>query len=486
MRNRSGARRAPGVLPLLASVGLHAVILAAAGLYVVKETSGGARHGFEASGRPAATVAEREIEHRLRVARKGGGSSSVASISAQRILANTASALTLPALPELPVAGTTLFGGGFGGTGSGVGLGVGAGLASGLGSAGLGGRGFVSLSFLGMTDLRVRRVVFAVDVSKDLMDIRKGGFEAFGIIRGEMIRLVSQLPPGAEFGVVLFGDATADLNLFQPKLVPATVAGKEEFFAWMTPVNADPSRLGTHSAGSHRAWRERPADEVGVDPDLRVPNWVKATRAAMEMSPDTVILITGSVATGLKQRSGERMNLLGQRNERRKDQLRRAGIDPDSVAQARNAALSKARQQLAEINGKLRAQGKSPYIVTDTKRVFQPDFQAELKRAGFTIELDTEGWSDAQGKPIWELGVSPFEKVEFPAVIGYIARLQASLLRERAVLNAFLFVGPDEKAKEAAENLTALTRRNGGKFELLTAKRLRDLVVPPSHPSRKS
>ena len=471
-------------LPLLVSVGVHALILGAAGFYVVKETQSGAKRGFEASARPASTAAEREIEHRLQVARKGGGSASVSPVSAQRILSSAASALALPALSELPVAGSALFGGGFGGLGSGVGLGEGAGLVSGLGKTGLGGHGFVSLTFLGMTDQRARKVVFAVDVSKDLMDIRKGGFKAFGIIREEMIRLVSQLPPGAEFGVVLFGGATSDLNLFQPKLVPATVANKEAFFAWMKPVNADPARLGTHSAGSHRAWRERPAAEVGVDPALRVPNWVKATRAAMEMTPETIFLITGSAATGLKQRSGERMNVLEQRNDRRKDQLRRAGIDPEDVARARNAALAKARQQLAEINASLKAQGKSPYIVTDTKRVFQPDFQAELKRAGFAIELDTEGWADAQGKPIWELGVSQHEKVEFSAVVGYIARLQASLLRERAVLNAFLLVGPDEKPKEAVENLTTLTKRNGGKFELLTAKRLEELVAKPRPPPR--
>ncbi len=466
-------------LPLLVSLGVHAIVLGAAGFYVVKETQGGSKRGFEASARPASTPAEREVEHRLQIARKGGGSASVSPVSAQRILSSAASALTLPALAELPSGGSSLFGGGFGGLGSGVGLGEGAGLASGLGKAGWGGRGFVSLTFLGMTNQRVSKVVFAVDVSKDLMDIRKGGFEAFGIIREEMIRLVSQLPPGAEFGVVLFGGATSDLNVFQPKLVPATVANKEAFFAWMKPVNADPSRLGTHSAGSHRGWKERPAADVGVDPALRVPNWVKATRAAMEMAPETIFLITGSVATALKQRSDERLNVLGQRNDRRKDQLRRAGIDPDNVARARNAALAKARQQLAEINATLKAQGKSPYIVTDTKRVFQADFQAELKRAGFTIELDTEGWADAQGKPIWELGVSQHEKVEFSAVLGYIARLQASLLRERATLNAFLFVGPDEKPKEPMENLILLTKRNGGKFELLTAKRLRELVAKP-------
>lgn len=463
-------------LPFLCSVLVHGVILGGAAVYVVKETRENEKRGFEASARPATTQAEREIEHRIQVARRGGGSASVSPVSMNRILSNSTRALALPAMQDLPLAGSSLFAGGFGGAGTGVGLGAGSGLATALGGAGLGGRGFMSLSFLGMSDQRMSRVAFVVDVSKDLMDIRKGGFKAFGIIREEMIRLVSRLPPGAEFGVVLYGGATGDLNLFQPGLVPATLANKEAFFAWMKPVNADPARLGTHSAGSHRPWRERPAGELGLDASLMVPNWTKAMRAALEMKPETIFLIAGSAATALKTRSEERMNLLEQRNDRRKDQLRRAGIDPETVAAARNRSLAKARLQLAEINATLRSQGKSPYIVTDTKRVFLPDFQAELKRAGFTIDLDTEGWSDEHGKPIWELGVSPHEKVAFTSVLAYVARLQAVLLRERATLNAFLFVGPTERPAEPIENLTTLTRRNGGKFELLTEKRLEDLA----------
>ncbi|MBP7141970.1 MAG: hypothetical protein KBA71_08685 [Opitutaceae bacterium] len=464
-------------LPFLCSVLVHGVILGGAAVYVVKETREGERRGFEASQRPATTEAAREIEHRIQVARRGGGSASASPVSMNRILSSSARALTLPALQELPLAGSSLFAGGFAGAGAGVGLGGGSGLATALGSTGLGGKGFVSLTFLGMTDQRMSRVAFVVDVSKDLMDIRKGGFKAFGIIREEMIRLVSRLPPGAEFGVVLYGGATGDLNLFQPGLVPATLANKEAFFAWMKPVNTDPSRLGTHSAGNHRPWRERPPAGLGLDASLMVPNWTKATRAALEMKPETLFLIAGSAATALKARSEERMSLLEQRNDRRKEQLKRAGIDPESVAEARNRALAKARGELAEINATLRSQGRSPYIVTDTKRVFLPDFQAELKRDGFTLELDTEGWADEHGKPIWELGVSHYEKAGFSSVLAYIARLQAALLRERATVNAFLFVGPTERPSEPIENLTALTRRNGGKFELLTERRLEDLTT---------
>lgn len=479
-------RMLQGGLPLLVTVSIHALVVIVAGVWVVHETRQQETTRFAPTGRPKASDQEREVEHRLQVARKSGGSASASPVSAQRILSSSSQALSLPALPELPSSGASLFGGGFSGVGSGVGVGQGSGMATGLSRGGLGGKGFVSLTFLGMTNVAVRNVVFAVDVSRDLMDIRKGGFKAFAIIRDEMVRLVSQLPPGAEFGVVLYGGATNDLNLFRPTLAPATLGNKEAFFNWIRTVNTDPDRLGTRSAGGHIPWKEKPGESLGLDASLMVPNWVKAVRAALEMKAETVFLVTGSAATGLKQRSEERLGVLEQRNAAYKDRLRRGGVDPEAVARARGAALAKARKQLQEINDQLKAQGKSPFIVTETKRVFQPDFQAALKRAGFAIELDTTGWADPQGKPIWELGVSQNEKVEFTAILNYVARLQAGLLKQRAEIHAFLFVGPDEKPKDPLENLTALVKRNGGKFELLTGKRLEELAEARSGQERSA
>lgn len=93
--------------------------------------------------------------------------------------------------------------------------------------------------------------------------------------------------------------------------------------------------------------------------------------------------------------------------------------------------------------------------------------------------LDTEGWTDSRGDPIWEMGVSPHEKVPFAEVLTHVARLQAALLRERAALHALLFVGPNEQAREPVEQLTALARRNGGQFTLLTARSLAALGSTP-------
>ncbi|HRE08346.1 MAG TPA: hypothetical protein PKX00_22195 [Opitutaceae bacterium] len=462
--------------PLLVSVAVHALVVGLAGIYVVHETVVGKKSGFEAPPARESAPVPREVEHRLRVARQSGGAAAVSPVSMQRVLTTAASAFALPPLPEMASSGPSLFGGAAGGTSAGLGLGRGVGLATGLGGGALGGKGLVSLRFLGLTSPRVNKVVFVVDVSRDLMDIRKGGFKAFGVIRDEMMRLVAELPPSAQFGVVLFGGAAGDINVFAPQLTPATVAAKETFFAWIRPVNARPDRLGTHSAGAFTPWKERPQRGMNVDTTLLPPPWVKALHAALELKPETAFLVTGSATSALRPRSEARREILERRNDLTKERLKRQGIDPEGIARARLAALAKARRELQAINAQLQEQGKSPYIVTDTKRIFQPDFQAALKQAGFAIELDTTGWADAQGKPIWELGVSAHEKVDFAEVLTHIARLQNGLLREKAVLHPFLFVGPDEKPKDPVEHLTLLAQRNGGKFSLLTARTLEALA----------
>ncbi|HRP05987.1 MAG TPA: hypothetical protein PLV87_13830, partial [Opitutaceae bacterium] len=99
-------------LPFLCSVLVHGVILGGAAVYVVKETRENEKRGFEASARPATTQAEREIEHRIQVARRGGGSASVSPVSMNRILSNSTRALALPAMQDLPLAGSSLFAGG--------------------------------------------------------------------------------------------------------------------------------------------------------------------------------------------------------------------------------------------------------------------------------------------------------------------------------------------------------------------------------------
>ena len=282
-------------VPLLVTVIVHVVLVAAAGYFVVSEQILGKKKNFEGAPPSDNSVVQKQVEHRLQVARKGGGSANTTPVSANRIFSSDASALQLPAMPDLPSMGASSLGGmgfgaGAGGVGTGTGYGTGLGSGNGLGS------GFMSLSFLGTTSQRASKIVFVVDVGPDLMDIKKGGFEAFSIVRDEISKLISRLPPSAEFGVVIYqssggGRSTLPvvqyISAFALNLLPATSSNKTRFFEWIKPVNSTYNVQGIRSTAILTAWSPKQLPRAGLDDDFSPPAWVVALRCALEMGPDT-------------------------------------------------------------------------------------------------------------------------------------------------------------------------------------------------------
>lgn len=467
-------RRLTGSVPLLVSVILHGVLIAGAAVYVVSETIVARKKTFEAPPAADPGPARRQIEHRLQVARKSGAASP-SPVMAQRILSTAAGALALPPMPELAAPGVGSLGG-FGGFGQGAGLGNATdGIGTSLGSTSLGGNGFMSLSFLGLTNLKAQRVVFVVDIGRSLMDIRKGGFQAFGVIREEIMRLVGQLPPAAEFGVVLYDGQ--NLSATGERLQPATVRNKTTFFEWLQPVNAKLDALGLASAGGATEWVRQPVS--AGDEDYNPSPWVNALHAAMQMKPDTVFVITGAAGYGSKRMAGEEIDARQRSRDRELDTLRQQGLDLEAVTRARRAALAKARAELNALNRWLVGQGRDPLVVTESRRIMDADFQSALAGVGGSIVVDTTGWRDATGQPIWvdsNAGTSEVRPASLSDVQSYVAALQSTFVRERAALNFFLFTGPEDRPQTAMDGFTQIARRHGGRFELLTARRLEEIA----------
>jgi hypothetical protein len=478
-------RRVTSSVPLLVTVIVHLVLVAIAGAVVVQQNIGGKKKILEASAANEAST--KQVEHRLQVARRGGASGGASSpVSATRIFSTAAGAVAMPEMPDLPSMAPGGFGG-FGGAGSGVGMGAGSGMATSLGAgSGLGGRGFMSLSFLGSTSQNASNIVFVVDVHRRIMDPSKGGFRAFSIIREEIMRLVGRLPPSVKFNVLLFeggGDANEILvNPFRPELVPATSDQKKAFFAWMTPVNSKLDSYGVSSAGSRNPWKyEAPPPESGIDPNLFPPVWARAVHAALIQKPDTIFVITST--DGVTRRRTDAAELARREAEvarRRADferETAKEGLTADAVIKAREAAMRKAGQELAAVNRRLVAAGKDPIVVTYSDRIFSPEAQAALRRAGERITLDTTGWSKRDGTTfnIPDLRVVPIRQIEWDEVHGHLGRLQRHYVPERATINLFLFTGPDDDATDASARLTSAAKRNGGTFQLLTTKRLEEL-----------
>lgn len=480
-------QRITSSMPLLVTVIVHVLLIGVAGAIVVQQNIGGKKKTFEASN--LAENADRQVEHRLQVARRGGSSGGTASpVSANRIFSTADNALQMPEMPDLPTLGAAGFGG-FGAMGSGVGLGAGSGMSTSLGGgASLGGRGFMSLSFLGSTSQNASKIVFVVDTSTEIMEPRKGGFQAFAIIREEIMRLVGRLPPSARFNVVLFSYNSGDennsvsANLFRPELSSASSENKKAFFEWMTPVNARLGGFGPNSAAERAPWRARPLPEgAGVDPLFLPPVWARAVQAALEQQPDTIYVITAT--QGRVRRRVDEETIAKRRQQMEKEraefeaEMAKLGMDAASVMAARGRALDKAGTELAAINRRLVAEGKDPVVLRWIGELERADVQAELRKNGVTLRFDSTGWTNKDGTRIripW-LRVSTVEDLPWTDFLAHYARLQRALAAERPNLNVFLFVGPNEKPEASIQNLTAIAKRNGGTFQLLTTRRLEEL-----------
>ena len=474
-------KRITSSMPLLITVIVHVLLIGGAAAIVVQQAGGGKKKTFEAVNQTE--NANKQVEHRLQVARRGGASSASQSpVSANRIFSTAENALQMPAMPDLPSMGAGGFGG-FGGMGSGVGMGAGSGMSTSLGGGtGLGGRGFMSLSFLGSTTQNVRNVVFVVDTSKPIMDEAKSGFSGFEIIREEIMRLVGRLPPSSKFNVVLYESTYSDandynLNLFGAELVPATSDNKKDFFAWMAPVNSKLEKLGPNSALSRNAWRRKPLpDNSGIDPLFLPPVWARAAHAALEQQPDVVYAITGTAGQPKIRADEETLKKRREEMEKVRAELSREGIDLAATEKAQHAAYAKAREEFNAVNAKLVAAKKDPIVIQNNGQIFSGAVQARLKKEGFTINLDPTGWSRKDGSLIRNRSyISSVENTEWTDFYTHFSRLQKALLPERAVVNLFLFVGPKDKPEKQVEVLTATAKRNGGSFQLLTTKRLEEI-----------
>jgi hypothetical protein len=487
-RKKNLCHRITSSMALLITVLVHVVLIGGAAIIVVQQNVTGKKKTFEAADQSENT--NKQVEHRLQVARRGGASGAAQSpVSANRIFSTAENALRMPAMPDLPSSGAAGFGG-FGGMGAGVGMGAGGGMSTALGNgAGLGGRGFMSLNFLGSTAENVSKVVFVVDTSTEIMEPKKGGFRAFAIIREEIMRLVGRLPPSARFNVVLFrgnsgkNDENAfDVNLYQAELVSATNDNKKDFFAWMSPVNAKLNAFGPGSALRRTPWKHPPLPpEAGIDPLFLPPVWSRAAEAALAQKPDTVFVITASQGRVMQRADEEtikkRQAATRRNSEEFEKQLAAEGMTLDGYQAARARAYKKAGAELAAANKKLVAAGKDPIVVADTADIFSSSVQAALKREKITIELDRTGWTKKDGGSFvrGSLAVSDVEGASWQDFMTHFARLQHFYTPDRATLNLFLFVGPATKAEDAIANLTGIAKRNGGSFQLLTTKRLEEI-----------
>jgi len=177
-------------------------------------------------------------------------------------------------------------------------------------SAGIGGFGGGSLLGgtrgtlgIGMSDVsifglktRAERILFVIDVNRQMVTDKKGGLNSFKVIKDEITDMVGNLSAGTLFNVML--QDRIYTMLFKPQLVPAGSEVHQQLAQWMGPINADANNPGLEgvSGASRRALTAMPAD----DPIQKIlPLWhggnetAYITQLALEQKIDAVFFITG-------------------------------------------------------------------------------------------------------------------------------------------------------------------------------------------------
>lgn len=168
--------------------------------------------------------------------------------------------------------------------------------AGGMGTLG-GGRGLgfgaQAFEFLGIRS-EGERVVIIIETSVPMLEDRKGGIDAYQIIKDEATRLIAGLPPGTLFNV-FFTDDSNRVRMFSQNMVAATPSNKQAVADWIEPVNTD--RTGRRVASINFI---RGGVNVRRPNDSPIPNHtggrgiLHALEAAMTQQADSVFLITPS------------------------------------------------------------------------------------------------------------------------------------------------------------------------------------------------
>ncbi len=123
-------------------------------------------------------------------------------------------------------------------------------------SAGLGGTGGGNLLGgtrgslgLGMSDVsvfglktRAERILFCVDIGREMVTDNKGGLASFNVIRDEITDMVGNLSAGTLFNVMLIDRRRT--VFFKPTIVPAGKAVHQELVDWIAKYNTSDTNVG--------------------------------------------------------------------------------------------------------------------------------------------------------------------------------------------------------------------------------------------------
>lgn len=178
-------------------------------------------------------------------------------------------------------------------------------VSSGLGGVGGGsllggtrgsiGMGLSDVSVFGLKT-RAERILFVIDVNRQMLTDNKGGLNSFRVIKDEITDMVGNLSAGTLFNVMLMDRRKA--MLFKPQLVSAGSDVNQELIKWLAPINSNADKVGLESVRnasniSTTVLKEHPVHKSILFSGQRDNETATQTQLALEQGVDAVFIITG-------------------------------------------------------------------------------------------------------------------------------------------------------------------------------------------------
>jgi hypothetical protein len=320
-------------------------------------------------------------------------------------------------------------------------------------SGGLGGSGGSSLLGgtrgslgIGMSDVsvfglktRAERILFVIDVNRQMVTDEKGGLNSFKVIKDEITDMVGNLSAGTLFNVMMLDRRNG--MLFKPRLVSAGTEVHQELVQWIAPINQNAQNVGLETVrratrADIKALSQNPVyAELGYS-GQRGNETAYQTQLALEQGVDAIFMITGyhKGFEQVRRRLTDKEEADWQRNIARRayiDQLAEHQLEVPKMEQ-------RIRAKLNEINEERVAKGQPA-------RVLAQRFGVYSNAAELDLEWDVEhpGW-----RPVIHLSDRDVEQYFEDLVEEIYTNKQA----KEPSINVVLLLAEDEELKKDEEN----------------------------------
>lgn len=261
-------------------------------------------------------------------------------------------------------------------------------------SAGLGGTGGGSLLGgtrgsigMGMSDVsvfglktRAERILFCVDIGREMVTDKKGGLYSFNVIRDEITDMVGNLSAGTLFNVMLIDRRRT--TFFKPTNVSAGKAIHQELISWIAKYNTTDTNVGLEGFGETNYTFKKPMPgelvyEAYNFSGNRENETARLHQIILEQNIDAAFIITGF--------------------HRGFENIRRRPTDSENTEWERHTSSSKYQKQLTghkaeieqmrkriadelkKINTTRKAKGQPPRVLSSRHGVYSDVRELELK-----------------------------------------------------------------------------------------------------------